>query len=190
MIQGAPCHVLLKAGIGSIRRRLSTSLLGSLVLVVAACSPTRTSGQSSQPDLNTPAPSLSAPTGSSSPSASPPGLNQLETRIIEALRSLNLRGEPSQLNLTSADIGVRLEDGNELFVSANPSDVDGAEYTVRRERQIEGVVVKEVELDSIDGVQNQFDCGDVTYTTQGNVPPGFNDFDAFLSSLIVALACR
>jgi hypothetical protein len=117
--------------------------------------------------------------------------NELETMVIGALAELGLQGETAEHSFTGgpANIRVILSDGTDhTTVDATPTASHGGEYTVVSERIINGVVVEHVDYGTVDG--EAFTCRDVRYEARGPTPPGFTDFDQFLSELITALDCE
>lgn len=119
---------------------------------------------------------------------SPPPLNELEAKIIDALETLGIDGELGEHGFRNALIWTPYEE-SPLFVHAWPTGTDRGEFSALRERVVEGRTVRRVEYAS-GPVRDRFECGDVTYETEGAIPPGFEDFDAFLAEFIAALRCE
>jgi len=118
---------------------------------------------------------------------SPPPLNEFEAKIIDALQTLGMEGEVGEHGFRNAVIWTPYEQ-SPLFVHAWPTGTDRGEFSVLSERVVEGRTVRRVEYTS-GPVRDRFECGDVTYETEGATPPGFEDFDAFLAEFIAALRC-
>lgn len=119
--------------------------------------------------------------------ATPP-LNVLEAKVVSALSALGIEGQRVEHSFRGAVIWAQFDGEMALFVSAYPADTDNSEFTVLSERQIAGLTVQHVEFRG-GPIRDRFACGDVTYFADGAVPPGFEEFDAFLLRLIESLDC-
>ena len=124
----------------------------------------------------------------SSPAGSPPPLNRLEVKVVDALNSLGIDGQRAEYSFKSAFIWAQFNSGAAVFVHAYPTGTPGGDISVLSERLIEGRTVEHVEYSS-GPVRDRFDCADATYEAEGSTPPGFGSFDAFLARLIDALGC-
>ncbi|MDQ3738309.1 MAG: hypothetical protein M3337_03985 [Actinomycetota bacterium] len=83
---------------------------------------------------------------------------------------------------------AEFDDGSSLHVSAYPRRTPIGDGAVVSERTIDGVVVQRIEY-SRRLVKESFVCDGTRYLTHGAVPPGFEDFETFLTSLIAAVGC-
>ena len=81
-----------------------------------------------------------------------------------------------------------LEDGSELFVSAQPAGVEDGDFVVVAERPVQGIVVQRIEYPA-GQVRDRFACADATYQVERAIPPGAGDPDALLARVIGALGC-
>jgi hypothetical protein len=123
------------------------------------------------------------------PEFTPPALNRLETKIIDALARLGVSGQRAQLPFQNANIWARFAPGSELFVNAWPTGTDRGEFSVIDERQLAGIRVERVRYTSSPVLRDRFACAGDTYEVSGAVPPGFTDMDAFVAGFIRGLGC-
>lgn len=124
------------------------------------------------------------------PPASPPPIayNELERKVIRSLASLGIEADTGDHSLQGADMWAEFDDGSALYVSAHPPETPIGDGSVIGERTINGVVVERFEYFS-GLVKDSFVCDGTRYDAHGAVPPGFEDFDAFLTSFIAAVGC-
>jgi hypothetical protein len=118
---------------------------------------------------------------------SPPPLNRLEVKVIDALARLGITGQRAELPFENAEIWARVGTGH-LFVSAGPTRTRGGDFTVIDRRQLEGIPVQRVEYGG-PPLRHRFACSSDTFEVRGAVPPGFTDMDAFVARFIRALGC-
>ncbi|MBA3779205.1 MAG: hypothetical protein H0X16_07905 [Chloroflexi bacterium] len=165
----------------------------ALVAVLAACS----SAGPATPDRSVRASrdaSADASAAAGDPSPNPlhdtrPPLNAQESKIIDALATLGIEGKQAELNpFRHASIWAELGGEAELFIHANPVGTDNSDFSVLAERRVAEITVQRIEHSS-GIVRDRFECAGATYGAEGAVPPGFKDFEAFLSRLIAALGC-
>jgi hypothetical protein len=117
---------------------------------------------------------------------SPPPLNELEARIIDALQTLGIEGVPCEHSFRNAVICTPYE--QRPLVHALPTGTDRGDFSVLSERVVESRTIRRVEYAS--GIlRDRFECGDATYEIDQATPPGYEDFDAFLAEFIAALRC-
>jgi len=119
---------------------------------------------------------------------SPPMLNDLEAKVIDALSALGIDGLRAEYSPTSAFIWSPLDDESAVFVHAYPTGTDDGEFLVLSEHVIAGRTVQRVEYTS-GPIRDRFECDDATYEAEGATPPGFTSFEAFLGELVTALGC-
>jgi len=127
----------------------------------------------------------SAPTAGD---GSPPPLNDLEARIVDALDSLGVDGRHAEYSSSGAFIWAPLDDESAVFVHAYRTGSNRGEFSVIGEEVIAGRTVQRVEY-TTGPIREQFECGDVSYEAEGATPTGFASFDAFVAGLITALGC-
>lgn len=134
------------------------------------------------------APSRSPSRPSLSPSANtPPPLNRLELKVIDALARLGIAGRRNQLPYEEASVSAQVTTGL-LFVFAWPPTMSTGDFAVVDERQIEGRRVQIIEYTG-GPPTHRFECSRDTYHVWGAVPPAFQGMDAFVTRLIRALGC-
>jgi hypothetical protein len=120
---------------------------------------------------------------------SPPPLNQLEVKVIDALGRLGITGQRAELPFENAAIWADFGPGSQLFVNATRTGTGRGEFRVVDERQLEGIRVQRVEYASGPPPRQRFECSTDTYEVSGAVPPGFPNMDQFVSRFIRALGC-
>jgi len=119
----------------------------------------------------------------------PPPLNQLEVKVIDALGRLGITGQRAELPFENAAIWADFGTGSQLFVNATRTGTGRGEFRVVDERQLEGIRVQRVEYASGPPPRQRFECSTDTYEVSGAVPPGFPNMDQFVSRFIRALGC-
>jgi hypothetical protein len=138
-------------------------------------------------ELESPGSTASPSPASQAPSAdTPPPLNRLELKVIDALARVGITGRRAQLPYDNADISAELTTGH-LFVSAWPSTTAGGDFRVVDERRIEGRRIQVVEY-SGSPMRHRFECSGDIYEVWGAVPAS-QDMDAFVARIIRALGC-
>jgi hypothetical protein len=129
-----------------------------------------------------------APSPPSSPDYTPPPLNELEMKVIDALGKLGITGQRAQLPFRDASMWANFGTGSHLFVNAYPLGTVDRDYTVIEERQLAGIAVQDVRRGT-GSVSTRFECSGDEYWVAGALPPGFANMDAFIERFISALAC-
>ena len=129
-------------------------------------------------------PSTPSPAGD----GSPPPLNDLEARIVDALDSLGVDGQRAEYSSSGAFIWAPLDDESAVFVHAYRTGSNRGEFSIIGEQVIAGRTVQRVEY-TTGPIRERFECGDVAYEAEGATPLGFASFDAFVAALITALGC-
>jgi hypothetical protein len=171
---------------------ITAALLGVLV-VLASCS--AGDAPSSGPADGAARASADAAAAASDPSpappnpvGSPPPLNRLEAKVVDALNSLGIDGQRAEYSTPGAFIWAPFDSDSAVYLHAYPTGTNRGESSVLSGRVIEGHTVQHVQY-STGPVRERFECADVTYEAEGSTPPGFDSFDAFLADLIDALEC-
>lgn len=137
------------------------------------------------------APTATSPAAQSSPSPdayTPPPLNPRETKVIDALATLGIKGMRGEPQFEGASIWAQGQ-GWRLLVGAYPTAIMRGEFSVIDERRLEGVRVLRVQYSSGPPPRHRFECATDTYEVRGDVPPGFADMDALVGRFIRALGC-
>lgn len=165
------------------RRRARSIALASVFLVVAC----EGSPRPSSPPL-TGSPAAQAETTRAADT--PPPLNPLERKVVDALARLGVVGQRAQLPFQNASIYAQSGTAPALFVGAWPAGTTHGDFTVVDHRQLGGVPVDLVRYPTIQDPAYRFACAQDTYEVNGIPPPIFQDMDTFVSRLIDALGCR
>lgn len=139
-----------------------------------------------------PRPSTTPPTASPGAETSrgadtPPPLNRLELKVVDALSRLGIVGQRAQLPFENASIYAQSGTAPPLFVNAWPPGSSHDEFTVVDQRQLSGVHVDRIRYSTIPEPVYRFACAQNTYEVSGTPPPTFEDMDTFVSRLIDAL---
>jgi hypothetical protein len=120
----------------------------------------------------------------------PPPLNRLEVKVVDALARLGIVGQRAQLPFENASIYAQSGTGASLFVNAWPPGATHGDFTVIDHRQLGGVPVELIRYPTTQDPVYRFACSQDTYEVGGTLPPTFQDMDTFVSRLIDALGCR
>lgn len=137
------------------------------------------------------APTTTSPAAQSSASPgtyTPPPLNRLETKVVDALAALGIAGMRAELPYENAQIWAQ-GPGWQLYVGAGRTGTMRGEFSVIDERSLEGVRVRRVQYSSGPPPRYRFECATETYEVRGAVPPGFADMEAFVGRFIRELGC-
>lgn len=130
--------------------------------------------------------------GVAPPSGSPPPLNAIEQKIVDALASIGVRGQRAELpGPDSASMWVPLTGGSAAFVVAARLGASRSEFSVLDERRVGATVVQHIRYasDSSGRILSRFECSGYDYRIWGAVPPDFASSDAFVDRFIGALSC-
>jgi len=82
-------------------------------------------------------------------SDSPPPLNDLEARIIDALAAVGVEAQRGEHSLHGAAIWAQFEDGTSMQTYATPTETHGGEYDVSDERIIQGIEVRTLRIPAV-----------------------------------------
>jgi hypothetical protein len=126
------------------------------------------------------------------PSGSPPPLNAIEQKIVDALASVGVRGQRAELpGPDSASMWVPLTGGSAVFVVGVRVGASRSEFSVLDERRVGATLVQHIRYpsDSSGRTLSRFECSGYDYRIWGAVPPDFASSDAFVDRFIGALSC-
>lgn len=119
----------------------------------------------------------------------PPPLNRLETKVVDALAKLGVAGQRAELPFGNAAIWAQVGTGSQLFANAAPTASWRGEFTVIDDRRVDGIRVQRVRYANDAEPRRRFECAGDTYEVRGVAPAAFADMDAFVAQFIRALGC-